>query len=139
MNYQIEYDYELYLDEPLLFPTIKELVSMISFDVRFGTVFSSEKAVIKKIKMDGEYFSLWEILHVIYKKQNQCLEFQLDKRYKEAYEITTFQLGIGEDEINIRKSNKQEFEWILSNCSNHIYSDQVLQTNLVKIHLLNEV
>lgn len=133
MIYQIEYDYELLFEEPIRLPTTNEEVSMLSFYVRFGTLVSSKNAATKKVIINGDHFLLSELLKVSYSNRTKKLNYQLNEIYTEGYEIASYYVGVGRFSVSPRKSNKDEFFWIIENYGEKIMSDSELQTNLYRI------
>lgn len=133
MIYQIEYDYELLFEEPIRLPTTNEEVSMLSFYVRFGTLFPSKEDTTKKIIISDKYFSLSDLLSVSYSNETKQLTYQLNDKYTEGYDIVSYYVGVGRNSVSPRKSNKDEFFWIIENFGEKIISDSKLQTNLFKI------
>ncbi|MGK0607105.1 hypothetical protein [Enterococcus gilvus] len=133
MMYQVEYDYELLLDEPITLSTTKEEVSMLSFYVRFGTLFSSKEEAIKKVIINGQHVLLSDLLTVSYSKETKKITYQLNENYTEGYEIASYYVGVGRLSVSPRKSTKDEFFWIIENYGEKIMTDSKLQTNLYKI------
>lgn len=131
--YQVEYDYELLLEEIITLATTNEEVSMLSFYVRFGTLFSSKEEAIKKVIINGHHFLLSDLLTVSYSNETKQITYQLNENYTEGYEIASYYVGVGRFHVSPRKSNKDEFFWIIENYGEKIISDSKLQTNLYKI------
>lgn len=138
MKYQLEYDRVLLADKPFVLEETGELISSISFYLRFGTVFQSEEPKEIKVEVNESYYCLSDLVRVSYQNENKKFLFDLVEGYTEGYEVCDYFVGVGEVFIEPRASTKKEVEQIIEKYGDRFSTDRALQNCSYGVHKIKE-
>lgn len=134
MKYKLEYSRELLSKEPFVLEEMGEIVSGLSFYVRFGTVFESDQAIELKVEVAKSFHNLSDLLKVSYSNETKKFEFLIHEEYKDNYEITSYFVDVGEVLIIPRICSKDEFYHIIQKYGERFPTDQSLQSCSYGVH-----
>lgn len=138
MKYQLEYDRVLLCDRPFKLEKTGEIITDISFSVRFGTVFQGETLNEQKVEIGETFSDLSSLLRVSYSQETKKFEFHLHEEYKDGYEICEFYVGVGEGMTVPRLCSKEEFYQIIEEYGDYFSSDPALQCCSYSSHVVDE-
>lgn len=138
MKYQLEYDRVLLCDRPFKLEKTGEIVTDVSFYVRFGTVFQGERLNEQKVQIGETFSNLSSLLRVSYSQETKKFEFHLHEEYKDGYEICEYFVGVGEGMTVPRQCSKEEFYQIIEEYGEYFSSDPVLQSCSFSSHVVDD-
>lgn len=138
MKYQLEYDRVLLCDRPFRLEKTGEIITDISFSVRFGTVFQGETLNEQKVEIGETFSDLSSLLRVSYSQETKKFEFHLHEEYKDGYEICEYYVGVGEGMTVPRLCSKEEFDQIIEEYGDKFSSDPALQCCSFSSHVVDD-
>ncbi|MBL1227204.1 hypothetical protein [Enterococcus sp. BWR-S5] len=138
MKYQLEYDRVLLCDRPFKLEKTGEIITDISFYVRFGTIFQGETLNEQKVEVGETFSDLSSLLRVSYSQETKKFEFHLHEEYKDGYEICEYFVGVGEGMTVPRICSKEEFDQIIEEYGEYFSSDPALQCCSFSSHVVDD-